>query len=530
VPPHVDVFLAGDNAPGVAAGLVERLSACARREPSAATVSVISDAGPVAYDAPIADGALDALFASQNAGVHIDVPCALPPRVYVTERALRECGAPASWTPEALVDFCTRASQAGFRHLLAADAYAPADAAQVETWQAAIDANEPLRAEWAEFARRAPAIPPHRRVDVARLRASPRPRVLFVTHHWGGGVEAHINDLATLLADDCELLVLRPGVAGSIHVRWLRPGESLEAWFDAASEWDECRAFLASLGLSRVHIHHVHGLPREALDLANSLGIPCDVTLHDHYAICPQYHLADPQGVYCGEPDDNGCNACIAARPAQWPLDIQGWRALFHRVLREAERVIAPSTDLAARVQRYHPDVKIQVLPHPELREDPPRVYKVLLLGGLSAIKGMELFERCAHDAVERDLPLRFHVLGHLSRPLRDRDALPVTIDGSYEDRQLAEQVALEHPDAFLFLSQVPESYSYTLSVALRTGKPIVATQLGAFVERLRGYPHAGLVPHDSSPKHVNDTLLRLVRGRPEAHVPRAVPIWVHRA
>jgi hypothetical protein len=124
-----------------------------------------------------------------------------------------------------------------------------------------------------------------------------------------------------------------PGIAGTIQVRWLREGESLEAWFDAASEWNSCRAFLAALGLARVHIHHVHGLPREGLGLAAALGVPYDVTLHDHFAICPQYHLADPAGAYCGEPDERGCDACIAGRPAQWSLDIRGWRALFHRVL-----------------------------------------------------------------------------------------------------------------------------------------------------------------------------------------------------
>jgi glycosyltransferase involved in cell wall biosynthesis len=450
--------------------------------------------------------------------------------VYVTPRAIAEIDAPVVWDEAGIVDFCARATRAGFRHVLAADAYASCAGAseRFARWQAAVDAYPDLQANWKEFSQRAPDVPPRRRVDLARLRASPRPRLLFVTHHWGGGVEAHVNGLARLLADDCEIVVLRPGIAGSLNVRWLRDGESLEAWFDAATEWEACRAVLASIGFARLHIHHVHGLPRQVLDLPAALGVPYDITLHDYFAICPQYHLADAQGAYCGEPDERGCDACIAGRPSQWSLGIRDWRALFQGVLLDAERVIVPSTDMATRMQRYYPDVQPQVLPHPELREGPPTLHKVVILGGLSAIKGMDLFEACARDAAERALPLRFHVIGHLSRPI-EQSTLPVTVNGSYDDARLAELVALAHPDAFLFLSQVPESYSYTLTVAMTTGLPIVATQLGSFTERLRGYPSVALVAHDASAQSVNDALLRVLRA-PVASIARPIPVSVHRA
>jgi glycosyltransferase involved in cell wall biosynthesis len=183
---------------------------------------------------------------------------------------------------------------------------------------------------------------------------------------------------------------------------------------------------------------------------------------------------------------------------------------------------------MATRLQRYYPDLQPHVLPHPEFRDEVPQLHKIALLGGLSAIKGMDLFEACARDAAERALPLRFHVIGHLSRPLERHD-LPVMVDGSYDDAELAELVALARPDAFLFLSQVPESYSYTLTVAMGTGLPIVATQLGSFIERLRGYPSAALVPHDAPARSVNDALLRVLRA-PVASLSRPLPVSIHRA
>ena len=54
---------------------------------------------------------------------------------------------------------------------------------------------------------------------------------------------------------------------------------------------------------------------------------------------------------------------------------------------------------------------------------------------------------------------------------------------------------AAENPDVFWFPAQVPETYSYTLSLAMTTGLPIVASDLGALPERLAHYPQVVIVP-----------------------------------
>ena len=41
-------------------------------------------------------------------------------------------------------------------------------------------------------------------------------------------------------------------------------------------------------------------------------------------------------------------------------------------------------------------------------------------------------------------------------------------------------------PDAILFPAQCPETYSYTLTAAIASGLPIIATKIGSFPERLR--------------------------------------------
>jgi hypothetical protein len=86
--------------------------------------------------------------------------------------------------------------------------------------------------------------------------------------------------------------------------------------------------------------------------------------------------------------------------------------------------------------------------------------------------------------------------------------AAPLTITGSYPDGSLDRLIALERGDVVFFPAQVPESYSYTLSAAMRSGLPIVATDLGALPERLRGYAAATLVAPDAAAGALNDALL----------------------
>jgi hypothetical protein len=68
----------------------------------------------------------------------------------------------------------------------------------------------------------------------------------------------------------------------------------------------------------------------------------------------------------------------------------------------------------------------------------------------------------------------------------------------------------------------VPETYSYTLSVALATGLPLVVSALGALPERVAGHPRVLVVPFDATAPEWNGALLACVAsGR--AAGPRAV-------
>ncbi len=377
-------------------------------------------------------------------------------------------------------------------------------------------AGPPIADAWADAAAdvQARALEAFRRVA-----ASERPRLLLVSHGWEGGVERHVRDLAALAGDACEILRMGPlpHVSGGVELFVKGSSGRVGAFFRLPEDLDALCELLAAIGIDRIHYHHVQGLPVDVLELPQRLGAPYDVTLHDYYPVCPQFHLSTTQGDYCGEPDDAGCRRCLASRPAQWPLDIVEWRALFADFLATAERVIAPSRDLADRVRRHFPALAPMVWPHPETSPEAPVPVplRVLLLGSLSPHKGLGTLVACAEDAVQRGLPITFVVLGGTTAPVPE--TLPIAVRGQYDETALDQLIAAERADVAVFPARVPESFSYTLSAALRAGLPIVASEIGALPERLADVAGARLVPAAAGPERWNEAIVAAAReGRAE--------------
>jgi GT2 family glycosyltransferase/glycosyltransferase involved in cell wall biosynthesis len=341
----------------------------------------------------------------------------------------------------------------------------------------------------------------------AAFAATGRPALAFVVHAWAGGVRRHVDDLAALVAPDANVVFVEP--AGGAIVRVRLAGSRDAAHFALPSEMDALSRTLAGLGVVRLHYHHVQGMPQAILDLPAAAQLPYDVTLHDYLAICPQLHLADAAGRYCGEPAEPGCAACIAQRPAPWGLDIVRWRAVFARLLRGAARVIAPSHDVALRIGRHVPGLGILVWPHPEPPLAWAPVLRVATLGLLSAEKGLHVVAACARDAHERDLPLAFRVIGAVGGALPALPLSRLSISGEFDDADLPRLLASERPGVLWFPAQVPETFAYTLSVALASRLPIVASDLGALPERLQGRANATLLPWNAEPSAWNAALLR---------------------
>jgi O-antigen biosynthesis protein len=500
----------------VSDGWLDRMIAAAKTRPMVASVSPFSNNASIAsypkfgqsnqLPSDETTATLAARFASVNHQRVLDIPTAVGFCMLMTRAALTAVGTldesafGRGYGEEN--DWCLRAARLGFAHLLCADAFVyhegevsfgiDAEKGRANAEAIILERYPHYHELIGQFVARDPLRPLRRQIDWQRLSDSTKPKVLMLTHDMGGGVERHIRDLIKLMRDDAEVIIMRPAGKSAVKLEWAREGEEWSAWYATPSQWADCLVTLRSLNITRVHIHHIHGLPNKIRQLANDLGVPYDITLHDHWPLTPNYHLASG-----GVLED-----ASAAKT---------WRDEAADFLQHASRVFVPSVYLRDQIARENPALIMALWPHPQIgiNKKIPTI-KVGVIGRMSPSKGLDVVVNTARYAKSHDLPIYLQIIGPTTEPIAHYPALPLSATGSYRDDDLPTMIAVERPDVLFFPAQIPESFSYTLGTALDSGLPIVASRLGAFTERLHDIPHARLLPWDVSPKVWCDALIEM--------------------
>ncbi|MHB2207718.1 glycosyltransferase [Methylobacterium sp. CM6257] len=498
---------------------------------------------------------LDAAVSRINRGRAVPVPTGVGFCMYMTAQALDAVG---DLDAEAFGkgygeenDWCLRASKAGFANLLAEDVYVYHagqisfgldEGGEYDQGQAALLAKHPdYPALVGQFVQADPGRRGRARIDLYRLARHFSGRaLLYVTHSWGGGIQRHIDDMiAQARAEGLSVVLLQIDRTRNlqVHVSYRSPEflylpnlDSLYLPRDA----EELAGFVAQLAPRLIHVHSLAGLrwaaARVLMDLVAGSGRPYAWTLHDYSPVCHRNHLVMPDGRYCGLAPVSACRACLASDADGFEEPDPGERrATFGRFLSGAARVFAPSSDTAARIRGVYPDLAITVRPHPEPERSvrstalqrPGRVRRVAVLGAISATKGGLFLQALATDAQDRDLPLRFAIVGFSDPALAGGlERAGVTQTGRYSsDHEALDLVWRISADMVLLPAIWPETYSYALTLALRTGLPVAAFDLGAPGERLRAYRNGHLLPYAlaTDPAAFNDRLLAVdvsERGR----------------
>ena len=468
---------------------------------------------------------LDALFARTNPGQVVDVPTGVGFCMYIRRAALAEVGLfdvenfGKGYGEEN--DFCIRAARAGWRNLHLLDTFvrhfggvsfgdskSPRERAAMDTLRRLHPRYE---AEVLAFVRDDPARLARTMVDLARILDGSRPVILAVLHDRQGGTERHVHELAALLHDRAQFVVLRPLPGQRVSLRLPDPGDAFELVFSLADEYDAVLALLRQLGVCHVHYHHLLGHGKPVMQLPQRLGVGYDFTAHDYFSICPQISLTRRDNRYCGEEGVQQCNDCLVQSPAPGGLDILSWRARHTEFLNGARFVMGPARDVLLRLASHVPGAALRLVPHTDIDPAAPlpapnpaplagdRPLKIVVIGALSTIKGADLLEDVAIAARRQGAPVEFHLIGYGYRALKTQPHAHLTVHGRYDEKDLPDLLHWLQPDVVWFPALWPETYSYTLSACLQGGWPVVAPNIGAFAERLQGRRWSWVQPWDAS-------------------------------
>jgi GT2 family glycosyltransferase/glycosyltransferase involved in cell wall biosynthesis len=526
---------------------LDRLKLAAYSEADIGTVTPLGETGsimsyPGGEDRPRSglDAAeIDRIARNVNAGERIELPVGVGFCVYVKRACLDEIGGfdertfGKGYGEEN--DFCLRARRRGWRHLGAADVFVghPGGKSYGRSKEMLMERNRRVlntlhpgyEALIADFAASDPLLPARRAIDTHRLLKQSLHPVLLVTSGLPGGVKRHVDLRQTeLAAAGHTVLILKPSTDPgradqvTLHI----PGSNFENLaYNVPDETDKLRELFANLRLSHIEMHHFVGLPAAAVELVAGLAVPYRVYVHDYSWVCPRITLLGGNESYCGEPPVEECETCVQTygTALEESVTVAALRTRSARILERANDVVVPANDVRNRLARYFPSLPIQVAAwEPPMQPRPcPRMQagariRVAVIGAIGIQKGHHVLLQCARDAAERNLELDFVVIGYTVDDALLLSTGRVFISGPYADSEIGALLEREQCQIALFPSVAPETWCYALTHAMNWGLPIVAFDLGAIAERLRGYGASQLLPLSTDAAEINDALTALAR------------------
>jgi GT2 family glycosyltransferase len=536
---------------------LDRLIAHAEQFPRVATVTPLSNNATIcSYPETLNDNRsaieispaeTDALAAQTNPLAHVEAPTGVGFCMYVRRTALREVG----WLDDRRFgrgygeenDLCQRLIRRGWTNVIACDVYVRHVGSVSFRSEASERTAKALRTlarlypdYESQIARHIDADPAWKfraRLDLARLqRHCGQRNVLLVCHNRGGGTERHLLEQAQAMLGrgdgvfelrpskrpDCVAL-MHPGLYG-LHNLAVTPLEPQHVLLEA----------LQTLQIHEIHLHHLIDFPPETgrilVEASRRLGIALRISVHDYYAVCPRVNFVAPDGHYCGEPEDpHACDRCLARDAMGLEVGpIIEWRRRSLRMLEAAQQVVVPSADVARRLARLGPQLRVQVEPH----EEPPPAraissplarqgqnLRVLTIGAISRIKGYEVLLGLAEVVHLQAAPVDLALLGYSTDDTR-LAANGVDMLGRYFDNELQDKIAAYDPHVILVPSIWPETYCYVLSGALASGRRVAVFDLGAQAERALAHdPGHLLLPLELAdrPGELLDALLAAARA-----------------
>lgn len=336
--------------------------------------------------------------------------------------------------------------------------------------------------------------------------SSVRPINLHLSHSWGGGLWRWIVDFAR--ADHySENLVLESvgtyecyGIG--LRLRHPRSGKVLGSWVlehpisEVRGSHPEYAAILAGIcddyGIDHIYLSALIG---HSLDVFK-IGVPITRIYHDYFPYCPAFFIT--RGDLCTSCTLDDLRLCkdwaTSHRPKSSPryyLELR--EALFDAFAAANVHHVSPCHSLPrnlCRLDSRFAAIDFTVIEHGiSLRKqdffggaEPGRRLRVGLLGTLGWNKGLDVLSR---DFATWRVIADFHLLGSHDpgTPFTRRWGSQVVHHYSMEE--LPALFKRHRLDLALFVTRVPETFSFTLSEAWCFCVPPAARRIGAHAERI---------------------------------------------
>ncbi|MGB4192519.1 MAG: rhamnan synthesis F family protein [Limnohabitans sp.] len=338
------------------------------------------------------------------------------------------------------------------------------------------------------------------------------PIVIF-DHNYGGGTNTYSNILANSSVVNGNTVLKCVFKNNYWFVEWVDVDDGM---IFATLKVDELFETLALTGCKKIIVNSLYGykdISRVAdllVILAQSIDATLDYKVHDFYGICPSPHLLNFKNEYCAVPQDHKtCELCLKKNKAwyikdSWTDNIDEWRRPFGSLLKASTTIdfFDRTTIDIHRKAFYLEDDKINITPHDDKyfecgrNMDLSSELHIGVLGTLTMVKGGAIINALCNYIGEENLKIPITVVGTSMLPTDPR----INVLGSYEVNELPGIVRENRINVIFISSIVPETFSFTISEAIKMGLPIVAFDIGAQGNRVKQYKLGKVIPLGSTP------------------------------
>ncbi|HEX3432103.1 MAG TPA: glycosyltransferase [Rhizomicrobium sp.] len=381
-------------------------------------------------------------------------------------------------------------------------------------------------------------------LDGARLAAAREAGAQFslvVTNGLEGGTAECVRDIAKAAEPGHgPELVLSARKDGFLRLDVSEP--LIRATFSSA-EWEPLFRMLTEAKPARVAVHQVLGYDADFIRALTRWigGYHSVFHVHDYFSLCPRVTMIDASGSFCGRPEADVCNRCLALGGAHEAsrLDsrtVEEHRALLQALLARVTHVVAPSQIAAQYIRTTFSGLAVDVIEHPESGRNFPAAARdgspeeILVLGAIGPHKGSQKLLEIARLARLRHPELKFRLVGYSDIDKALLALGNVEITGPYAPDERPRLIAQCKGRLALFLQQWPETYSYTLSEAVSHGFVPLVPDIGAPAERVRETGFGVVFPFPVEAQEVLALIADIAEGRRQPFRTGASPALYSRA
>lgn len=510
----------------VGEGWVDRLMAPILADPTAASVTPMTNNGEIAsvpiicQGATLAEGAIDRIDAVARRfdplSAIVDAPtgvgfCMAMSRYWLEKVPRFDVAFGRGYGEE--VDWCQRIAALGGRNVLTGAVFVEHRGGMsfsTEKRRLIEDHNRLIAHRYPDydasvfrFIRTDPGVGPRLALGMAAAGSTGAAVPIYLAHNLGGGAEHWLNETLAQHKAAKEIAVV---VRDCLEPEHLRIELHDPAGVTVANvPQAELATYLSAPHRRRLVYSNLVGAraPLELLEQAIAVLSPdedLEILFHDFLPLCPSYNLIGVGGRFCGLPETTACETCYAGlgtTSGRRPATLAEWRSRWRRILDRATAIVSFSDDSRGQIARVWPDLapRIQVRPH-ECGHLPPRLrplqshrLTIGVLGGIGYSKGAGILHGLA-QAADEDVDLI--VIGKLDPAFSHAR---IKVHGPYDRNEIPELATRYQIKAWLIPSIWPETFCFTVHEALATGLPVFVYGLGAQAEAARRAANGHVLP-----------------------------------